>query len=104
MVNKKPRKAFAFRVLCHQKSFIKRTLESCTPSPIQTILSVPESHRIGCHPPHKEQRQFADFTAGKEFHLPPKTFVFLSMKIILQLKTSVNDFYKRIQIAFIGLV
>ena len=35
---------------------------------IQTILSVPESHRIGC------KKQFADCTAGGESHPAPKNF------------------------------
>ena len=43
--------------------------KKCVPSPIQTILSVPESHRFGA-------AALADFTAGGE--LPPALKILIS--------------------------
>ena len=56
----------------HAKNICTATSSSL----IQTILSVPESHRVS------RQRQLADYTAGGDFHPAPMNFLLFCLFII----------------------
>ena len=56
-----------------------------TSSLIQTLLSVLESHQVGCI----KIKQFADYTAGRESHPAPKNY--FSSKILSLAEDTVKD-------------